>query len=82
MAETIRLDIPALTGNVSGGLDTPTREALTQLARALDRRCDAVGECGCRCTLRADHPGEIHEEYRYGSTLRFRLTGPSFGREQ
>ena len=63
---------------VAGGLDSQTRETLDQLAYALQHqggKCDAIGECGRKCNLRAGHPGEIHENYSYGMTTRFALVG-------
>jgi hypothetical protein len=57
-------------------LDAESRAVLTRLATALAQKCDAVGECGHKCTLRAGHPGDLHEEYRSGRVYRYRLTGP------
>ena len=75
---TIPTMIKITVDHSATGLDLPTRDALHHLAKALDHRCDAIGECGCRCTLRAGHPGEIHEQYAYGSSTRFRLTLPAW----
>lgn len=72
---TIRLEI----GEAVGRLDEETRRTLSGLARALQHpRCDAIGESGHRCTLRAGHPGEIHEDYHGGGARHFRLTGDSW----
>ena len=62
----------------SSGLDQPTRDTLHHIARAIDHHCDAIGECGHRCTLRAGHPSETHEMYELGTTTRFHLVGPSW----
>ena len=61
---------------VTGSLDRCTRDSITDLCyalRSLFQHCDAIGDSGEKCTLRAGHPGGIHEEYKYGETKRFRL---------
>ncbi len=63
---------------IAGHLSPYTLEALDRLSYALQHqhaKCDAIGECGAKCGLRAGHPGEIHEQYAWGTLTRFRLTG-------
>lgn len=52
--------------------------ALHHLARAVQQPCDAIhAETGARCTLRAGHPGDIHEECMgYGRRRQYRVDGP------
>ena len=69
----------AIDLTIVGRLDVETRQTILLLAHALEHqhgRCDAIGECGHKCSLRAGHPGSIHEECRWGTSYRFRLDGP------
>ena len=73
----LRLDV----SEVSGGLNPETLRALDKLAHVITRStcCDAIGECGHRCNLRAGHPGDIHEKTeRWGDSYRFRLSGEAW----
>lgn len=60
-------------------IDPEAVEALNRLSNALrPRTCDAIHEeTGVRCTLRADHPGDIHEHYSCGRRRQYRCTGPT-----
>lgn len=63
---------------ITGCLSPESRAALDRLSYALQHqhaKCDAIGECGAKCGLRAGHPGEIHEQYAWGTLTRFRLPG-------
>lgn len=66
---------------VSGHLTQETRQTIERLAYALEHqhaRCDAIGESGLQCFLRADHPGDIHQHSAWGVTRRFRLAGEAW----
>ena len=76
-ADTTRIIIDALNIVARHGLDSATREAIDQLSNAIRstaRNCDALGDKGLKCTLRAGHPGEVHEDYSYGHSTRFCVT--------
>ena len=71
----------ALVLNVSGALDKDTRYTMERLAFALEHQgghCDAIGESGKKCSLRAGHPGDIHEVYEWGTAYRFRMSGDAW----
>jgi hypothetical protein len=73
------LPIEIVVSPVVTGLDEATRRTLEMLARSVaPGYCDAIGESGHRCTLRAGHPGEIHEHCEYGRVWRYRLTGEAW----
>jgi hypothetical protein len=70
------LPIAITVSPMVAGLDESTRRTLETLARAVaPGYCDAIGESGHRCNLRAGHPGEHHE---WGRIWRYRLTGEAW----
>ena len=77
---TTEVAIPAVIDlAVSGSLDPATRDTIDRLSHAIQHqhgKCDAIGECGRKCSLRAGHPGDIHEGFEHGTAYRFRLSGP------
>jgi hypothetical protein len=73
------LPIAITVSPMVAGLDESTRRTLETLARAVaPGYCDAIGESGHRCNLRAGHPGEIHEHHEWGRIWRYRLTGEAW----
>ena len=76
MNHNLSLSPVSISMTVEGSIDKLSRDTLDRMSHAMEHSecCDAIGECGKKCGLRAGHPGEIHENHYYGTITRFRLT--------